>query len=392
MRATALVAVSCRQFWTRRFVAARATNHVADCLDMLDSGDDGERGNGRPRKLSALPSSTLRTVRAVEDALAHYSLDGDNVVAALSALRELLETDKVILYSLEQRRDSEDLRVARNATVSIPHAGWRDTFDEYLAGRGVAWGTYNAVSPEPSQRDRILDTNQITLLTGGRNREIEAVVYKQLGAIGHDTMRVLVCDGPSLLAWVGFVQPEKTTQRQREAFALVLPALRKRLAFERFVTEAAIARGAIGAALEQVNGPAWLLGRGGRIEHANAAARAQLEADRTTTVAALDRCIAGTAERRFSVTPVRSAGGSAGHLVVEALPRSALQGVTQAATRLGLTPAQSRVLERVARGASNATIAAELKVAERTVEAHVTAILEKAQVPSRAALIVQIFA
>lgn len=46
----------------------------------------------------------------------------------------------------------------------------------------------------------------------------------------------------------------------------------------------------------------------------------------------------------------------------------------------------------VARSSSNATIAAELKVAERTVEAHVTAILEKAHVPSRAALSVQIFA
>jgi len=330
-------------------------------------------------------------VRVVEDALAHYSLDGDNVVAALSALRELLETDKVILYSLEQRRGSEDLRVARNATVAVPHAGWRDAFDEYLVGRGVAWGTYNAVSPEPSQRDRILDSRQISVLTGGRNREIEGVVYKQLGALGHDMMRVLVCDGPSMLAWVGFVQPAKTTQRQRELFALVLPAFRKRLAFDRFVTEAAVASAAIGAALEEVNGPAWLLGPGGRIDHANAAARAQLDADRTATVAALDRCTAGTAERRFSVTPVRGASGSAGHLVVEALPRSASQGVAQAAARLALTPAQIRVLERVARGASNATIAAELGVAERTVEAHVTAILEKAQVPSRAALIVQIF-
>ena len=358
---------------------------------MLDSGDDGDRGDRRPRKLTAVPASTLRAVRVVEDALAHYSLDGDNVVAALSALRELLDTDKVILYSLEQRRGSEDLRVARNATVAVPHAGWRDTFDEYLAGRGVAWGTYNAVSPEPSQRDRILDTNQITKLTGGRNREVEGIVFKQLGALGHDTMRVLVCDGPSMLAWVGIVQPEKTTQRQRELFARVVPALRKRLAFDRFVTEAAVARGAVGAALEQVNGPAWLLGPGGRIEHANTAARAQLEADRATTTAALDRCIAGTAERRFSVTAVRGASGSAGHLVVEALPRSAVQGIARAAARLELTPAQSRVLERVALGASNATIAAELKVAERTVEAHVTAILEKAQVPSRAALIVQIF-
>ena len=70
---------------------------------------------------------------------------------------------------------------------------------------------------------------------------------------------------------------------------------------------------------------------------------------------------------------------------------SAADGVCNAATRLGLTPAQTRVFEHVARGASNASIAAQLGVAERTVEAHVTAILVKAQVPSRAALIVQVF-
>jgi DNA-binding CsgD family transcriptional regulator len=205
-------------------------------------------------------------------------------------------------------------------------------------------------------------------------------------------MRVLVCDGPSLLAWVGIIQPQKTTSRQRGLLELVVPAFRKRLTFERFVSEAALASGAMVAALEQVNGPAWLLGPNGHVEHANAAAHAQLASDRTATLAALAGCIAGTAEPRFTVTPVRGASGSAGHVVVEAMERAAAQGVPRAAVRLGLTPAQTRVLERVARGASNATIAAELKVAERTVEAHVTAILEKAQVPSRAALIVQIFA
>lgn len=74
--------------------------------------------------------------------------------------------------------------------------------------------------------------------------------------------------------------------------------------------------------------------------------------------------------------------------MVDGAPRA----LFEAARRFNLTPAQTRVLERVARGISNATIAAELGVAERTVEAHVTAILVKAQVPSRSALIVHIYA
>jgi DNA-binding CsgD family transcriptional regulator len=354
---------------------------------MLESGDDDRR-----RRTAALAGAAQQGVRRVQDALAHYSLEGDNVQAALEAMRVLLETDKVVLYSLEQHPDTDDLRVKRESNVGLARSTLRETFDAYLVGRGVAWGVYNAVRPEPAQRDRVLDSAQIDGLTRGRNREIEQVLYERLGLVGCDTMRVLVCDGPSLLAWLGIVQPEKTTSRQRELLELLLPSVRKRLRFDRMVSEAAVASGAVVAALEHVNGAAWLLGPGGRVEHANAAAQARLDGDRAATRAALDRCIAGNPEPRFSVTPLRDGSRRAGHVVVEAAERASSGGVMRAAARLGLTPAQTRVLERIARGVSNATIAAELKVAERTVEAHVTAILEKAQVPSRAALIVQIFA
>ena len=358
----------------------------------MDSGDGGSAEVSRLRKVEALQVATKRAVRDVEDALAHYSLDGDNMHASLGALRELIDTDKVLFYSLEQRPGSDDLRVARAATAHVQGTGWRESFDDFLAGRGTAWGPYDALSPQPDQRDRVLDRAQISALTHGRNHAVEEVVLKRLGALGDDVMRVLVCDGPSLLGCVGVVQAQRFTPRQRELFELVVPAFRKRLKFERLVSEAGIARGSLSAALEHVSGPAWLFGPGGRLEHANAAARSQLDADRTATLATLDRCIAGTAEPRFTVTPVRSDRGGVAHVIVETVARTSREGVPKAAIRLGLTPAQTRVLERVARGSSNATIAADLKVAERTVEAHVTAILEKAHVPSRAALIVQIFA
>jgi DNA-binding CsgD family transcriptional regulator len=331
-------------------------------------------------------------MRIVEDALAHYSLDRDNIATALEALRELLDTDKVVLYTLEPHPNGSDLRLGRNATVRVPEHGWRASFDDYLTGRGVSWGTYNGLTPEPSQRDRVLDTSEISALSNGRTRDVEAALSRRLDAVGHDTLRVLVTDGVNLLAWVGILQPQKTSPQQRELFARVVPAFRKRLVFDRLVSRATLASGAAVAALEHVNGAAWLLGPSGSIDHANAAARAQLDRDRAGTLASLGRCLAGVAAPRYSVTPLRSSHGPAGHVVVEPVARATADGIVRAATRLGLTPAQTRVLERLARGASNATIAAELTVAERTVEAHVTAILDKAQVPSRAALIVQIFA
>ena len=358
----------------------------------MGSGDGGSADISKSRTLEALPVAMKRAVHCVEEALAHYSLDDDNMHGSLDALRELIDTDKVLLYSLEHRPGSDDFCVARAATANVKGAAWREGFDDYLAGRAAGWGPYDALSPEPRQRDRVLDSKQIGALTRGRNRAVEDIVLERLGALGNDMMRVLVCDGPSLLACVAIVQPQSFTPRQRELFELVVPAFRRRLKFERLVSNTALARGCVSVALEHASGPAWLLGPGGRVEHANAAARSQLDSDRTTTLATLDRCLAGAAEARFSVTPLRTGAGGVGHVVVETLARTPPPGVPSAAARLGLTPAQTRVLERVARGSSNATIAAELKVAERTVEAHVTAILGKAHVPSRAALIVQIFA
>jgi DNA-binding CsgD family transcriptional regulator/PAS domain-containing protein len=331
-------------------------------------------------------------LRAVEDALTHYSLDGDNLQAALEALQHVVATDKVVLYDLLQRAASDDLMIGREVVVSFEPGSWRGASDEYLAGRGTNWGAYNPVRPEAAQRDRVLSAAEVITLTEGRSVPAAEFVYGRLGVRGFDTLRVLVCDGPSMLGWLGVLQPERTTERQRATLARLVPTFRKRLVFERLVRESSVTTGGLAAAFEQINAPAWLLGPGGQIAHANAAAKARFDADPAAVRVELAACAAGIAAPRFKVTPLRGADRSnAGHLVVET-PDVGSRVVTEAGRRFNLTPAQTRVFERVARGASNATIAAELKVAERTVEAHVTAILVKAQVASRSALIVQIYA
>lgn len=343
-------------------------------------------------------ATSVRKRRTVEDALAHYSLDGDNIDAAMGALREVLDTDRVVLYSLTQRPGTDDLMISRDAVIGYDRDQWRRVMDDFLRGRGGSFGSYNAIHPEPAQRDRVLSVAELLAITDGRSAVVDEVLHRRLGSYGSDTMRALVCEGPSLLAWVGLIQPGRTTQRQRTLLTQLLPAFRRRLAFERRISESALAAGAVAAALEAVNAPVWLIGPNGRIAHANAAGLAEYDRDPAVTLAALTASVtAAVPDPRFKVTALRDsigsgAGGKAGHLVVGVVPSAAaVNGVSAAANRFGLTPAQTRVLERVARGASNAKIAAELGVAERTVEAHVTAILVKAQVPSRAALIVEIF-
>ncbi len=63
------------------------------------------------------------------------------------------------------------------------------------------------------------------------------------------------------------------------------------------------------------------------------------------------------------------------------------QRVLRAASAWKLTPRQREVLVAVVQGHSNVRIAYELEVVERTVEAHVTAILDRARCMSRAELI-----
>jgi DNA-binding NarL/FixJ family response regulator len=66
--------------------------------------------------------------------------------------------------------------------------------------------------------------------------------------------------------------------------------------------------------------------------------------------------------------------------------------VAAATRRFKLTPRESEVVAWIARGATNQRIAAELGCSERTVELHVTHILDKAGVASRTALVAALLA
>lgn len=340
-----------------------------------------------------LTSDAEQGLRIVDDLLGSYSLDADNLRGAIEALREVVDTEKIFLYSVGQRGDGDDVTVTRDLLVgnaSVP--AWGEVLDAYMVGRGVQWAGYSAVRPESAQRDVVLTASEIDVLTQGKSCAIRAELSPRLGVADDDCMRVLVCDGSNMLASLSCLQPTPIAERQRMLLDRVVPGLRRRLEFDRMVAQASLADSAIVVALDAIPGAAWLVGPNREIRYANAAGRARLDSDRTCTYDALIAAtIAPTASSQFKVATVRTAT-SATHIVVEnADPSAGANDIVAAVKRLGLTPAQGRVFEQVVGGSSNATIAAELGVAERTVEAHVTAVLVKAQVSSRAALIVQLF-
>lgn len=322
-------------------------------------------------------------IRAVEDELGSYALSGDGLGEALGALHELLETDKTIAYSLRERGDEGDLAVDLGHVYAFPAERWRALFDAWLEGKGVDFASYNPRRPEPEQRNRVLSADELRDPHAPLPAETE--LYPRIDARGHDTLRVLVCDGASLLGWVGLVQDGPPTERQRALLTRLVPALRRRLAFERLLREARIALAGLPAALEEIPGAAYVIDGAGKLVHANAAGRAAFDATRGAVSEKLRMATRGREVPGFRVTPLQ--GEQVHAAIVVANGTRGTDDARAAAERMGLTPAQTRVLDRILRGLSNASIAAELGVAERTIEAHVTAILQKAQVPSRAALI-----
>jgi DNA-binding NarL/FixJ family response regulator len=90
---------------------------------------------------------------------------------------------------------------------------------------------------------------------------------------------------------------------------------------------------------------------------------------------------------------LRDSGLGLGYLAL--LKTSSKEGklddaVREATRRWNLTARQRQVLELVAQGHTNALVAQTLEVRDRTVEFHVTAILDKAGVDNRASLIAKL--
>lgn len=147
---------------------------------------------------------------------------------------------------------------------------------------------------------------------------------------------------------------------------------------------------ALGAALEAIGVPAFVLRQTSEIVHANRLGHALVDGQWLTS-AALRACLAGRGDR-YHVMDLSSRGAPDHFLVVQrARPASAFDRAAAAAARWSLTPRQREVLAHLAAGKCNKTIAAELGCAERTIELHVTACLEKAKCEHRAELVAKVW-
>lgn len=335
----------------------------------------------------------VRWLKDVERQLAVY-VDGSGPILErlVEPLREGLGAEALLAYAVAPRGEGTRLEWFHGA--NLPKPGMARALDGWLADKAVHWTGFNCFHPEPWQRNRPVTLDEIRARVGPLERMPVTAFLRRWGLYpGVEQLRVLVCEGSNLLGFVGAYQAEPFSARQRRLFARLVPPLRRRLWLERTLSVHSTVEASLGAALEEVGASAMIVDEQGGILHANSAGTSVLAQDRATARAAIRaalgaRTLRDRSRALFRVTPIQGAGGAARFLVVAREERNGIEArAACVATRWGLSARQRDVLTLVVRGESNRAIACRLGVSERTVETHVTALLQKAQVASRSALV-----
>lgn len=341
-----------------------------------------------------LSSSDERRFAEVRAALRTLHLERPvDHIDVTSDLRELLRTEVVTAYGLLETGDGRrDFAFCYTAGGDIEQ--FRSSALALFERHPLRFGMFNPDRPEPDQRNVVRSWAPGVLEALPNANTIPAIpLYRTIGVGGFGHLRLLACEDASLLSWIGAWQDGPYEQHQIALLAALVPDIRQRLAVERQLAQGG-RYALLDATLEAVASASFVLTSRGNIRHANAAGRALLQRERRELHGELRAaCHARTPTGRWDVTPTSTRAGSVEYLVrLRASADTQLHArVAHAAARWGLTPRQRDVLAKLAEGRTNVNIGATLGISERTVEVHVTALLAKAQVGSRAELLATLF-
>ena len=333
--------------------------------------------------------SDARAVAEIEHELATLHLDrADAIDAVMLRMRELLDVEVVNAYGLAEATTGWELTRFHGVGFS---RGFVPRFSAFLAAAPRRYGLFDPSRPEPSQRNRVVEA----VPRAEPSRPEQQIVERVLGPAGlahHRQLRVLLCEGPSLLAWFGLLSREPFTRRHRSIMRAIAKPMHSRLLVERRAARGQLAAAAFDALLEAISSPAFVVDARGTVRETNAAARQLLAGREREIRLALVDALA----RRPTAVPVRLTRlqdrGIAPHwLAIVEVDRAGAR-VAAAALRYRFTPREAEVLLWIARGATNHRIAAELGCVERTVEAHIANLFAKADVASRTELVALVLA
>ncbi|HZI09879.1 MAG TPA: LuxR C-terminal-related transcriptional regulator [Myxococcus sp.] len=346
----------------------------------------------------------------------------ESLPTVLGVLKEALQAERAVAYGVEVGPERFHVSYAHCAGFPISGAAVSAALEDSMPGRDYPWGWYDPAQPDPAQRNRALHfrslveseaqqmplhdlpADEVGRRLGVKDEELGQVrervnarfreLFRELGVEHMAWLRSLVCEGPALLGWVGLARAEPFNEREQRLLQALTPTLQRRLVLETRLRESGLKSAALEVALEALGRAAWVVSASGRVVHANSAGRVRLEKGDPDLAEALKRSASGLpgASASLTVTPLRAQGLPAHYLAIDTgTPPSAAVRLQSLSARWSLTARETEVLSHLVQGSTNKRIAVKLGCAERTVEVHVTHLLNKAQVESRSALIALFF-
>jgi len=346
------------------------------------------------------PSREQR-VAELEHRLEILGEDGGRTLAwFIPALRRVLEVEVAAAYGVKvvEGRLGVDFYDQSGASVRSQKAV--DIYDRWFRTQEGRVSGFDPRAPAPSGRNRLVTVpvSSSWMLRHGvpppLRRTISAPTEEGVELVlrptGFDmpTSRILVCEGPSLLAYVGAFDTSGFRHGQPAVLTRLVAPLVRRLRLERRLEEANIHALGIEAALEHLPMAAFVVSRRGRILAGNRIGRACIEGDRAIHSALTS--INGPDPSIFDVTPLAT-GTTTHHLAVRRCHDPRAEPKLAAKARLwSLTRRETEVARWILRGTTNHAIAAELGCSVKTIEHHVSSILRKGGLENRASMIVAV--
>jgi DNA-binding CsgD family transcriptional regulator len=335
-------------------------------------------------------TSTIEVaMRRVIDQIEAVNLDG-RPLGVLPELRELLGFDAMIYARPVERTTGWSIDGFASDGLANP-TRMRRALEEQMkcASTPVPW--LDLRHPPEDQCNVPVDLESVIGSIRYRTSPLFRRVIDPTEVSSHRLVRMLICDGVTVAAWIGGFSPQPIARAKRDLMARIAGPLRERLRIERLLASAPRFHAALEVTLQHIGAPALIVDARGRVHEMNLAARELIATRRDDVFSSIAALRARRAPALpFTLTRVSTAGYSEQFLAVMR-PRSIESrlsvSVTLAVNRWKLTPRQAEVLRMIVDGDSNTDIARRLAISHRAVEMHVTAIFGRAAVESRTQLV-----
>jgi DNA-binding CsgD family transcriptional regulator len=325
-------------------------------------------------------------VKALQVQLLSAEMGGSPWLPAfLDELRELLGARNAIAYRPTPNEKTWDLEFAVwTGKDSERPKNKLLRYVQSCASDAPRFAAYNPFAVQPQQRNVALSTADLFAVE--RSAPLRhAHLHSALGTDGNDQVRLLVCEGPRLLAWVGAIREEPFQRREIDALQTLADPLRRRLVAERQVPVAELRAACLDALLDALDYPAMVFDEHGAVELSNEPGLKWLDmAHRANAIEPLRAAlISGGRHPDFSLIRLESRG-CPGYVLALSTAGSAIGwGVARATKAWKLNSRQSSVVEQVASGKTNKEIAKALGCAEVTIEKYLTQIFRASGASSR---------